>query len=137
MASPEMMRRVRSKNTAPELKFRKALYRAGYRYRIHAPDLPGRPDVVLVSRRVAIFVHGCFWHGCARCDRGRRRPKANASFWAKKLDQNVLRDSRARVALEERGWRTVVIWECEVVESRNLASLLESRLEGASVGSRS
>ena len=79
------MARVRSKNTEPEIVVRQALHARGYRFRLHRKDLPGTPDIVLPKHRLAILVHGCFWHGCPRCDRGRRLPKTNAPFWIAKL----------------------------------------------------
>lgn len=107
-----IMRAVRGANTKPELIVRKALHRAGLRYRLGGCDLPGRPDLVFRSRRIAIFVHGCFWHqhNCKKAS----RPKSNVEFWNPKLDANIQRDMRATVALQLAGWRTIVIWECQV-----------------------
>lgn len=106
-----MMSGIRGANTRPETFLRKALHRAGFRYRLHAPKLPGRPDIVLASRRVAIFVHGCFWHrheGCHWCT----IPASNVDFWTKKFERNVERDGQAIGSLRELGWRTAVVWEC-------------------------
>lgn len=108
------MARVRSKDTAPELALRRELHARGFRFRLHRRDLPGRPDIVLPRHRLVVFVHGCFWHGCPNCDRGLRRPRNNAMFWAEKLEQNRLRDARNVADLEAAGWRVVTIWECEV-----------------------
>ena len=105
------MRRVKGRDTGPELKVRRLLWSAGYRYRLHRKDLPGRPDIVLAGRRAAVFVHGCFWHG-HDCPRGARAPKANAAYWSGKIDRNRVRDAAAQAALEADGWRVVTVWEC-------------------------
>lgn len=106
-----MMSGIRGVDTRPETFLRKALHRAGFRYRLHAATLPGRPDIVLPSRRVAIFVHGCFWHrheGCHWCT----VPASNIEFWRSKFERNVERDRRAIDALQGLGWRTGIVWEC-------------------------
>jgi DNA mismatch endonuclease, patch repair protein len=108
----EVMARVRSKDTAPELLVRRALWQAGFRYRLHRRDLPGSPDLVLSKRRIAIFVHGCFWHQHDGCRRS-RRPASRADYWGPKLDRNVARDAAAKLALEADGWNVMVVWECE------------------------
>jgi DNA mismatch endonuclease (patch repair protein) len=105
-----MMAAVRGKNTKPELAARSALFAAGYRYRLYRRDLPGSPDIVLPRYRVAVFVHGCFWHG-HDCPRG-RRPTSNVEFWRAKLDGNMARDRANRAALEAAGWSVAVIWQC-------------------------
>jgi len=107
------MSRIRGRDTAPEMLVRRLLHRAGYRYRLHARELPGRPDLVFPSRRKVIFVHGCFWHG-HRCRYGRVRPHTNAAFWSAKLAGNVQRDRTVRSELTGAGWKTLVIWECEL-----------------------
>ncbi len=104
------MAKIKGRNTAPELAVRRALFRAGFRFRLHRADLPGRPDIVLPRHRVVIFVHGCFWHG-HDCPRG-RRPTSNVAFWNRKLDENIERDRRNRTALDVAGWNVTVIWEC-------------------------
>src|SRR5450755_3169898 len=106
------MSAVRAKNTAPELIVRRALFAKGFRYRLHVRDLPGTPDILLPSWRVAIFVHGCFWHGhdCSRF----RWPSSNAAFWAQKIATNRKNDAKAREALTRLGWRVSVVWECDV-----------------------
>src|SRR5215469_2320726 len=105
--SPEkrsaVMRQVKGKGTTPELTVRKALTRLGLRYRLHRKDLPGAPDIVLPGRRLALFVHGCFWHG-HDCARGARVPKQNRDYWTAKIARNCARDERARAALEALGW---------------------------------
>jgi DNA mismatch endonuclease (patch repair protein) len=115
------MSRVRGRDTAPELRVRRALHVAGFRFRLQRRDLPGRPDLVLPRYRVALFVHGCFWHG-HDCRKG-RRPSSNTDFWNAKLDANIARDAAAAAALTERGWTVRTIWECEA--EAQTAALLE------------
>jgi DNA mismatch endonuclease, patch repair protein len=130
------MRRVRSHNTNPELQVRKMLHRMGLRFRLHRKQLPGCPDIVLVSRRVAIFVHGCFWHG-HDCKRG-KPPSSNRDFWIPKLLRNKERDNKNIIALTKLGWHSMVIWECELrtpykLEAKVTKELaLESRFESIS-----
>lgn len=107
-----MMAAVRGKDTAPERAVRAALFSTGYRYRLHRRDLPGSPDIVLPRYCVAVFVHGCFWHG-HDCLRG-RRPASNVEFWNTKLDRNLARDRANRTALEAAGWTVVTVWECSI-----------------------
>lgn len=107
----EMMSGIRGKNTRPELQVRKALFAMGYRFRLHRKDLPGRPDIVLPRWRVAILVHGCFWHGHKDC-RYAKTPSTRTAFWAAKLESNRQRDQRDLESLRAAGWRTLVIWEC-------------------------
>jgi len=106
-----MMSGIRGANTSPELALRRALHRAGLRFRLHARGLPGRPDILLPRHRVAIFVHGCFWHrhdSCHWCS----TPANNATFWEEKFARNVTRDREAVDALARLGWRTAIVWEC-------------------------
>lgn len=109
-----------SKNTRPELLLRQALWQAGLRYRLHSRTPHGRPDVVFPGPRVAVFIDGCFWHGCPE---HYVRPRTNNAFWAQKLLQNFERDHRQTVALEQDGWTVVRVWEHEVYEQ--LGSLVE------------
>lgn len=104
------MSRVRAKNTRPELAVRKLLHRAGFRFRLHPCDLPGRPDLVLARFRAAIFVHGCFWHGhdCSLF----RMPATRPEFWSAKIDGNRQRDQTAVAGLRQAGWRILWVWEC-------------------------
>jgi len=118
-----VMRRVKAKGTAPERAVRKALTRLGARYRLHRKDLPGNPDIVLPGRRLALFVHGCFWHG-HDCFRGARVPKQNRDYWVAKVGRNRDRDAKHREALAAAGWRVETIWECELKD----AAALEARL---------
>jgi DNA mismatch endonuclease (patch repair protein) len=108
-----IMRQVRSKDTGPELRVRKIAHRLGYRYRLARNDLPGSPDLVFASRRAVIFVHGCFWHGHETCRYG-RPPRSNSSYWGPKLAKNKERDARVLRELEAEGWRTLVLWQCQL-----------------------
>lgn len=108
-----VMRRVKSRDTAPELAVRSILRAAGVGYRLGGCGLPGRPDVVMKGRRIALFVHGCFWHGHT-CPRGARQPKTNPDYWRAKIARNMTRDAANETALVETGWRPVVVWECEM-----------------------
>ena len=104
----------RSRDTGPELALRKALWRAGLRgYRVHRKELPGTPDVVFSRRKLAIFVHGCWWHGCPHCGRY-RVPKANSEYWIEKLRRNRQRDERAVSELMAKGYEALIVWECDV-----------------------
>lgn len=107
------MSRIGPKNTAPELAVRRRLHALGYRYRLHARTLPGRPDLAFPALRKILFVHGCFWHG-HDCPHGRRRPKSNVQFWETKRIANVERDRRKRELLLAAGWRVMELWECDV-----------------------
>ena len=110
-----MMAGIGAKNTKPELAVRSALHRAGFRYRLHCRDLPGKPDLVFPKYRRVIFVNGCFWHQHRNC-RLAAIPKTNSKFWIEKLSRNVERDKRVIGALHRGGWRVLNIWECEVNE---------------------
>lgn len=108
----ELMRRIRGVDTKPELFVRRALHALGYRFRTHARELPGCPDLVFPGRRTAVFVHGCFWHrhGCKKT----YVPKSRRQFWETKFDGNIARDKRDQELLAMAGWRFIVVWECEV-----------------------
>ena len=108
-----VMRRVKDRGTTPELRVRRLIWSLGGRYRLNRADLPGKPDIVLSDRRLAIFVHGCFWHG-HDCARGARVPKANRDYWIAKVRGNRARDGASRKALEAAGWRVEAVWECEL-----------------------
>ena len=124
MDRSEVMRRVRGRDTTPELKVRRALRALGRSgYRLHRKDLPGRPDIAFIGERVALFVNGCFWHG-HDCRRGAREPKSNADYWRKKISRNKERDAEAAEALKARGWRVLVIWECETRDLDALSARL-------------
>ena len=113
----ELMAGIRGKDTGPELAVRRIAHGMGLRFRLHSKNLPGRPDVVFPRHRLAVFVHGCFWHQHQDC-RFARPPKSRVSFWKKKLADNVARDKRNIAALRGLGWRVLVIWECEVGKRR-------------------
>ncbi len=132
-----VMRRVKGKDTAPEWVVRRLLTRMGVGYRLHRAELPGKPDIVMAGRRLAIFVHGCFWHG-HDCARGARMPKANRPYWEAKIGRNRERDAQHRVALEAKGWRVLTLWECELKEQAGLEQKIARALPldggGAEVG---
>ncbi len=119
------MSRIRGKDTKPELAVRRMLHAMGYRFRLHRKDLPGRPDIVLPRHKLALFVHGCFWHGCEKCDRGLRKAKSNANFWAAKVAENRERDARNLGALTALGWRVEVVWECDTRSHAQLDAVLD------------
>lgn len=127
-ARSENMRRIKSSSTAPELLVRRMVYAMGYRFRLHRKDLPGKPDIVLGSRRKIIFVHGCFWHQHDACRAG-RLPKSNSSYWTPKLQRNIERDQAAQQALQAAGWDVLVVWDCETKISDELVRRLRRFLE--------
>ncbi|MFD2512818.1 very short patch repair endonuclease [Pontibacter locisalis] len=107
------MRGNKSRDTKPELKLRKALWKSGLRgYRIHWPKAPGKPDICYPGRKLAIFIHGCFWHRCPYCQP--QTPKTNVTFWQEKFDNNILRDAKYKQQYREAGWDRVIIWECQL-----------------------
>jgi len=122
-----VMRRVKGRNTTPEMTVRRALTKLGARYRLHRKDLPGSPDVVMPGRRLALFVHGCFWHG-HDCARGVRVPKQNRDYWLGKVARNRARDAKNLEALATLGWRVETIWECELKDAEALEARLEALL---------
>jgi DNA mismatch endonuclease (patch repair protein) len=116
LTKSQSMGRVRQKDTKPEILLRKELWRRGLRYRLHDKSLPGTPDIVFPAARVAVFVHGCFWHSHG-CSRAAKAPQTNADFWQAKLDRNRERDTAATARLAEAGWSPLVVWECEQVDA--------------------
>ena len=118
---------VRSKGSKPEMIVRRLAQRLGYRFRLHSPDLPGKPDLVFPGRAKAVFVHGCFWHRHDGCKLA-RLPKSRLDFWEPKLEQNRTRDAANIAALEERGWGVMVVWECEVRNEESLSARLIEHL---------
>jgi DNA mismatch endonuclease (patch repair protein) len=119
------MRRIRSKDTKPELVVRKLARSLGVvGYRIHRKDIPGKPDLAWVGRKLAIFVHGCFWHG-HDCKEGIRKPKSRADFWLSKIERNRERDHVQQATLESLGWRVLVIWECELHNNHAVAARIK------------
>ena len=115
------MSAIKSKNTKPEIKVRKVLHSMGYRFRLHRKDLPGSPDIVLPKYKTVIFVHGCFWHRHENCKYA-SNPKTRKEFWENKFKTNVKRDKEIQEKIKNIGWKSVVIWECEV---RNIESIEE------------
>ena len=118
-----IMSKIRGRDTKPELAVRRIAHRLGFRFRLHRKDLPGRPDLVFSRHRLAVFVHGCFWHRHSGCKYS-YEPKTRSKFWADKFERNVDRDRRNEQALRNLGWRVLVIWECE---TRN-GAIVERRL---------
>jgi DNA mismatch endonuclease (patch repair protein) len=107
------MSRIRGKDTGPEMHLRSLLHRAGFRYRLHQPSLPGKPDLVLPRYRTVIFVHGCYWHRHSGC-RNATTPSTRKEFWLAKFRATVKRDARALENLTIQGWRVMTVWECEL-----------------------
>ena len=122
-----VMARVKGRDTRPELALRRLLHRAGYRYRLHLKEVPGRPDLAFPRRRAAVFVHGCFWHG-HDCARGARAPKRNAAYWSAKIARNAARDAALPAALAALGWQVFVVWECALKDRAALAAELHAYL---------
>ncbi|HMR34350.1 MAG TPA: DNA mismatch endonuclease Vsr [Geminicoccaceae bacterium] len=117
------MRSIRKRDTQPELLVRRALHAAGLRFRLYRSDLPGNPDIIMPRRRLALLIHGCFWHqhpGCRLC----RQPSRNIDYWLPKLARNVARDARTRSELEALGWRVLVIWECEARDPARVSEII-------------
>jgi DNA mismatch endonuclease (patch repair protein) len=128
-----LMSRVRGKNTTPELRVRQAAHALGLRFRLHATNLPGTPDLIFPSRNLAVFVHGCYWHRHPAC------PKASppsSPFWATKFSSNVARDDRVQSELRSLGWNVVVIWECETKKPATLRAVISRRVKRRKVAFR-
>ena len=130
-ARSERMGRVRGRDTKPELVVRRLIHGLGYRYRLQARDLPGRPDIVFRKRKKAIFVHGCFWHrhpdpACKLA----RLPKTRLDFWLPKLEGNRQRDIAVVERLEAMGWQVLLVWECELRDREQLRNMLRRFIEG-------
>ena len=122
-----VMRRVKARDTGPEKTVRRLLTGLGARYRLQRKDLPGKPDIVMAGRRLAIFVHGCFWHG-HDCARGARVPQQNRDYWLDKVGRNRERDIASHAALEAAGWRVETIWECDLKDEAGLKARLSEML---------
>ncbi|MHB8761759.1 MAG: very short patch repair endonuclease [Coriobacteriia bacterium] len=121
MSRSDNMRRIRSRDTEPELAVRRILRSQGFTgYRLHRKDVPGKPDIVFLGRKKAILVHGCFWHG-HDCAEGSRKPKSNQDYWVPKLDRNRERDVANAVRLTNAGWSAMIVWECELKDTDALA----------------
>ena len=123
-----LMRNVRAQDTRPEMIVRRLLHHGGYRFRLYAVDLPGRPDIVFRTRRKIIFVHGCFWHRHEGCKRA-TMPKTRREFWTRKFVANRKRDAAVIASLERQGWQVAIVWECETHEVDRLRTRLVSFLE--------
>ena len=122
-----VMRAVKSRDTGAERAVRALLRPIASGYRLNRDDLPGKPDIVYIGRKLAIFVHGCFWHG-HECARGARMPKANADYWASKIARNRARDEKTLAAYAAMGWRTLVVYECELKDKARLGARLAAAL---------
>ena len=116
---------VSSKDTKPEKIVRSFLHRAGFRFRLHARDLPGKPDVVLPKHKTAIFVHGCFWHRHPGCKRA-TTPKTRREFWMEKFKKNVRRDNLNQKKLKELGWEVIVVWACKLEKIKSREEALQN-----------
>ncbi|TPI67574.1 DNA mismatch endonuclease Vsr [Mesorhizobium sp. B3-1-3] len=125
------MSRVRDRDTKPEWIVRRMVYGMGFRYRVHRRDLPGRPDLAFISRKKAIFVHGCFWHSHAdgTCSAA-KMPATNRDYWQAKLKRNTERDAEAISALHHRGWQTLTVWECWLKDKERTSKILKRFLAG-------
>ena len=118
------MSKIRSKDTLPELLVRKTLWQMGYRYRLHYKKLPGKPDIVIVKHKIAVFVHGCFWHRHKNCIEA-SRPKTNQEYWEAKINKNIERDKKYKKEIEKLGWKVITVWECSIKHDieKNIAVL--------------
>lgn len=119
-----VMRAVKSRDTAPELAVRRAAHALGLRFRLRRDDLPGKPDLVFPARRIALFVHGCFWHG-HDCPRGARMPQTNRAYWQAKIARNMARDKTSAAALKKLGWTARTLWECETRDPVKLSRRIQ------------
>lgn len=126
------MSRIRSNNTKPEAIVRKFLFKAGFRYRKNDKRYPGKPDIVLPKYKTIIFVNGCFWHGHEGC-KYYVTPKSNTEYWIPKIERNILRDNENRLALEQQGWKVIVIWECQL-KGANKTETLENLVKNIKGG---
>lgn len=133
MKRSQIMKRVKSKNTNPELVVRIKLCALGFKgYRLHRKELPGCPDIAFLSRRKVIFVHGCFWHG-HDCKHGRRQPKTNTNYWVPKIERNKIRDSENILKLIQSNWSVLILWECEISDKFLLEEKLMNFLAGQTI----
>lgn len=127
------MAAIRSKNTKPEMLVRRILHRAGYRFRLHRTDIPGKPDLVFRGRRKLIFIHGCFWHS-HNCRFGRVTPKSNSHFWSTKRAATITRDAATHARLTNAGWDVLTVWECELLDVTPLLKRFRRFLDRANRG---
>ena len=124
----EMMAGIKGRDTAPEIAVRCIAHKLGFRFRLHRKELPGRPDLVFPKHRLAVFVHGCFWHRHGGC-RYAYTPKSRVAFWTEKFAGNIARDKRNEEALHDLGWKVLVIWECETRDDETVRRRLEDSIE--------
>ena len=122
------MRKIRSKDTKPEMYVRRLIYSMGYRYRLHYKKLPGKPDLVFIGRKKVIFVHGCFWHRHS-CSKGSRVPKSNTEYWISKIGKNKECDLKNQKLLNDLGWDFLIIWECEIKKENDLVAKIINFLD--------
>jgi DNA mismatch endonuclease (patch repair protein) len=125
------MSAIRSKNTKPEMLVRRVAHSMGLRFRLHRTDLPGKPDLVFPRYRLAMFVHGCFWHGHG-CKRGGKGPKSNTDYWLPKIQRTRARDVASQKALHDLGWRAAVLWECELTSDDQVKGLIKAAIKPTS-----
>lgn len=123
----DIMSKISSKDTKPEILVRKFLFSKGFRYRINVKTLPGKPDIVLPKYKTIIFVNGCFWHG-HNCKKG-KLPSSNTDFWKEKISNNRLRDDKNSDLLVKLGWKVIIIWQCEISKIDNRIEILNKLLE--------
>jgi DNA mismatch endonuclease Vsr len=116
------MSRIRGKDTKPELIVRKYLFSKGFRYRLHDKSLPGRPDIVLAKYKTVIFIHGCFWHGHEGC-KYFVIPKTRTDWWLNKINRSKTNDEKVFSSLEKSGWRIIIVWECELRDTKKISIL--------------
>ena len=133
LSRSEMMGRIRSKNTLPEIKTRAVVHAFGYRFRIHVSDLPGKPDLANKSKHWAVFVHGCFWHAHEGC-RLASSPRSNTTYWAEKLARNRSRDVAHEAALSSLGFKVLTVWECESRDDARLRDVVEQFIRSLEAG---
>jgi DNA mismatch endonuclease (patch repair protein) len=124
------MAQIKNKNTKPEIFVRRLLHQQGYRFRLHQKNLPGTPDIILPKYKTVIFVHGCFWHRHPNCADA-STPKTRTEFWQKKFAMNVERDKRNQQKLCESGWHVIIVWECEIINQKDLSIRLNKELGSA------
>ena len=121
------MSKIRARDTKPEVEVRRFLHKAGFRYRLHVKDLPGKPDIVLKKYKSVVFIHGCFWHGHVHC-RYYVIPKTRTEWWLNKIQTNIVNDTKAETSLKKEGWKVIIIWECQLKKQekeKTLQSLIK------------
>lgn len=124
----QIMGKIGGKDTKPEIAVRSLLHRAGYRFRLHKSNLPGKPDIVLPKYKSVVFVHGCYWHRHNKCDRGRSVPSTNIEFWQEKFIKNKNRDRKSKKELQALGWKVIIVWQCELRSPKKVLSKIVNAL---------